>query len=133
MKIKKLLRFYYSAGSLNGALDNIIMRTALTAGGDTYSGCAAYADKIADVVEAKAKLADLWARLNAVLGAMTDRDKLTLIRYAALRTGVDGEEKREIHRAVVKFTRRALHILNGAEEEYAILCAYWCLLSFKPD
>ncbi|MDE6557999.1 MAG: hypothetical protein K2K39_02720 [Clostridia bacterium] len=133
MKIKKLLRFYYSAGSLNGALDNIIMHVALSAGGDTFSGCEAYADKIADIIGAKAKLADLWARLNTVLCDMTDRDVKALKRYAALRTGVDGEEKREIHRAVVKFTRRAARLLKGAEAEYKILCAYQCLLSYKPD
>lgn len=133
MKIKKLLRFYYSAGSLNKALDNIILRAALSSGADTYSGCEKFAEKMAAVIEDKTKLADLWARLNLVLGAMTERDRVTLKRYAAARCGADGGDNKEIHRAVVKFSRRASGLLKGAEEEYRILCAYRCLISSEPD
>ncbi|MDE6074862.1 MAG: hypothetical protein K2G26_00320, partial [Clostridia bacterium] len=75
----------------------------------------------------------LWVRLDGIIGAMTERDKLTLMRYAAMRTGPVGAEKREIHRAAVKFARRSGGLLSGSQNVYKILCAYQCLISPAPD
>lgn len=133
MKIKILLRFYFSAGSLNDALDRLITHLAVSSGLDIYGGCAAYAECIFGIVEVKQKLSELWGRLDGVLQKMTERDRRTLRRYAALRTGVKGEEKREIHRAAVKFARRAGGLVSGGGEFYRILCAYRCLISPAPD
>lgn len=133
MKIKFLLRFYFSAGSLNDALDKIITHLAVSSGLDIYGGCARYAERIFDIVETKRKLSCLWERLDGVLQKMTERDRQTLKNYAALRTGVKGEEKREIHRAAVKFARRAGGLLSGGDDGYKALSAYRCLISPAPD
>ena len=133
VKIKKLLRFYFSADSLNRALDNIITRLALASGEDVFSGCERYAERIASVIEVKSELCGLWARLDQIIGAMTERDKFTLKRYAAMRTGPVGADKREIHRAAVKFARRSGGLLSGSQNVYKILCAYQCLISPAPD
>ena len=133
MKIKNLLRFYYSAGSLDRALNNLIFRLAVKAGGDTYSGCEPYADRIAGLIEVKGKLAQLWARLDEIVSGMTEADGAALKKYAYARRAYNGAEKRELHRAVVKFTRRAGGLLSGGEKLYKLMCAYCCLLSPKPD
>ena len=133
VKIKLLMKFYFSAGSLERALDNIITRLALSSGQDVYAGCEVYFDKICKVLEDKRKLSELWARLDGVLRDMTERDRATLKRYAAARTGIKGDEKKEIHRAAVKFTRRAGGLLKSGGELYSTLCAYRCLISPAPD
>ena len=133
MKIKTLLRFYFSAGSLNEALDNLITRLAVTSGLDIYGGGAAYAERISDIGADKQSLSELWGRLDGIISKMTERDRLTLKSYAALRTGVKGGEKKEIHRAAVKFTRRAGGLLTSCDGIYKVVCAYRCLISPAPD
>lgn len=132
MQIKYILRFYFSAGSLNATLDNIITYLAVSSGRDTFAGGEAYFDRISKLISVKRQLSDLWARLDKIIAEMTEKDRATLKRYAALRVGVKGEEKREIHRAAVKFTRRAGSLLNGGKALSA-LKAYRCLLSPAPD
>ena len=133
MKIKQLMRFYFSAGSLNKALDNIITRLALSSGLDVYSGCEEYFDKISKVTEDKRQLSELWARLDNILCNMTERDRETLKTYAAARGGVKDEDKKEIHRAAVKFARRAGGLLKSGENLYKVMCYYRCLISSAPD
>lgn len=133
VKIKQLMRFYFSAGSLNRALDNIVTRLAMSSGQDVYAGCEEYFDKICKVLEDKRSLSELWARLDGVLCNMTERDRATLKFYAAARVGVKGDEKKEIHRAAVKFARRAGGLLKSGGELYSVLCAYRCLISPAPD
>lgn len=132
VQIKYILRFYFSAGSLNATLDNIITNLAVSSGRDIYAGGEEYFERISKIISIKRKLGDLWARLDAILSEMTEKDRATLKRYAALRVGVKGEEKREIHRAAVKFTRRAGSLLNGGKALSA-LNRYRCLLSPAPD
>ncbi len=133
MKIKRLMAFYFWAGSLDKALDNIITRLALASGQDAFSGCEKYFEKICKVSEDKRKLSELWARLDEVLGKMTERDRAALKTYAAARVGVKGEVKKEIHRAAVKFSRRAEWLLKSGGELYSVLCAYRCLISPSPN
>lgn len=132
MKIKQLMRFYFSSGSLDRALDSIVTRLALYSGRDVYVGCEEYFDRICKVLDDKRSLSELWARLDGVLGGMTEKDRATLKLYAAARTGVKDEEKREIHRAAVKFARRAGGLLKNGKL-YSVLCTYRCLLSPAPD
>lgn len=127
------MAFYFSAGSLNKMLDGIIERLAVSSGQDVYAGCEVYFDRIVKVTEDKRRLSELWARLDGVLSKMTERDRETLKRYGAARTGVKKEERKEIHRAAVKFARRAGGLLKGGGELYAVLCAYRCLISPAPD
>ena len=132
MKIKSIMAFYFWADSLERALDNIITRLALSAGQDVYAGCETYFDKICKVLEDKRKLSELWSRLDGVISKLTERDRTTLKRYAAARTGIKGDEKREIHRAAVKFARRAGGLLKSGGELYSVLCTYRCLISSAP-
>ena len=126
------MAFYFLAGSLNKMLDGIIERLAVSSGQDVYAGCEVYFDRIVKVTEDKRRLSELWARLDGVLSKMTERDRETLKRYGAARTGVKEEERKEIHRAAVKFARRAGGLLKGGEL-YAVMCAYRCLISPAPD
>lgn len=126
------MAFYFLAGSLNKMLDGIIERLAVSSGQDVYAGCEVYFDRIVKVTEDKRRLSELWARLDGVLSKMTERDRETLKRYGAARTGVKEEERKEIHRAAVKFARRAGGLLKGGEL-YAVLCTYRCLISPAPD
>lgn len=112
---------------LNGLIERLAVKS-----GTAQGGCEYYADKIIALIEVKQNLAALWERLDKVIAAMTDRDKAALKAYAWKRGASDGE-KRELHRAVVKFGRRAANILKGGKELYKNLCAYACLLSPAPD
>lgn len=132
VKIKSIMKFYFWAGSLDRALDNIVTRLALSAGQDVYTGCEEYFEKICRVLEDKQKLSELWARLDGVMRNMTEKDNATLQRYAAARTGIKDDEKREIHRAAVKFARRAGGLLRSCGELYSVLCTYRCLISPAP-
>ena len=80
----------------------------------------------------KGRLAELWARIDGVICGLTERDRLALKKYAAMRGGADGEEKREQHRAAVKFARRAQGLRRGGLDDYKLLCAYLCLISSAP-
>lgn len=119
--LKKLLRFYYSAEGVNDALDGVISRLAFSSWRDPYGGEHSF-DEVSRVVEIKAELSGLWAELNGVISAMTERDRQSLERYARLKTGIGalGEgERKELHRVLVKFTRRLGTLLerrSGAVE-----------------
>ena len=92
-------------------------------------------DKIEKLISDKATLAGLWARIDEVLTKMTARDRQSLKYYAAIR-GVKrlGEEVvRELHRAVMKFTRRAVGLIKATELQYKTLCTYYCLLGAPDD
>ncbi len=97
-----------------------------------YGNCQYYAEKICLIIEAKNRLAEVWARLDGVVSALTERDRQTLKRYAAMRKGAAESEKKELHRAVVKFMRRAEKILAD-KEVFRLLGAYCCLLNPAPD
>ena len=133
MKIKNLMKFYFFADSLNRALDGVIMRVAFKAGRDAYRGGEAYFNEMAAVVEIKGELSDFWARLDGIMEGLTERDRRTLKVYAAARTAFEGEGKREVHRALVKFSRRAKGLLYGDERQYKLMCAYKALLVPAPD
>ena len=135
MVIKKLLRFYFSAGSLERALNNLIEGIACKSA-DGIRGCGYYADKISAIINVKAELSEIWAKLNGIIRGMSERDKTSLKRYASLRAGVsklDISERRELHRATVKFTRRAQGRLKSAGTAYRTLCMYYGLINPEPD
>ncbi|MDE7087652.1 MAG: hypothetical protein K2O67_05620, partial [Clostridia bacterium] len=116
---------------LNDALDNIILRLALASAGDYYRGGEECAEKIIKITQVKAELSDMWARLHGIIKSMSERDIDTLKRYAAMRVGARGDDKREIHRAAVKFTRRAGGIISDGARFDKALGAYRCLI--RPD
>lgn len=133
--IKKLLRFYFSAGSLERALDDLILAIACKSA-EGIRGCAYYADKISAVTSVKRELAGIWAKLDAIIGGMNETDVKSLKRYASMRTGVsklDICERRELHRVTVKFSRRAGGRLKPYGAAYRTLCAYYGLINPQPD
>ena len=132
MKAKRLLKFYFSAGNLDSVLNAAITQTALAAGRDGYGNCEEYADKMCSLIYTKSRLAQVWARLDGIISAMTERDKCTLKLYAAMRRGPEESERKELHRAVVKFMRRAGGILAD-NKVYALLGAYCCLINPAPE
>lgn len=134
-QLKKILRFYFSAGSLNRALDGVILRLAASSWQDLCEGERTF-DRVNAVIAVKAELKDFWARLNTVMEKLPRRDLLALEKYAALRTGVsplDGEDRRAIHSALVKFKRRTGVLLSSSVRAYKCVCAYYALISPTPD
>lgn len=135
VKLKRVLRFYYSAGSLNDALDGVINRLAATSWKDVFGGEHTY-DKVYTVIEVKQELNNFWVRLNGVMEKLPQTDFLALKKYASLRTGLtslDELERRRIHSALVKFSRRARNVLVSAGNGYKCICAYYALIKSTPD
>lgn len=129
MLVKRLLRFYRSAEKLNGHLDGLIEYLAVQSGADAFLRGERFAERLIYLIEEKSKLADFWARLNGVMEGLTDADRLTLSRYADMRSRPESEaDGREIHRAVVKFTRRAHFILMGRDEGLKLVKKYYGLM-----
>lgn len=129
MKTKRLLRFYFSADSLNRALDNLISVRAVKSFGGLH-GADFYFEDIAEIVGAKDGLSRLWAYLDGVMRELGDGDKRILRGYAALRCGVGGlggKERRAIKRSLMKFTRHA-YAIGIFAKEIALLNSYYCLL-----
>lgn len=109
MKSKRLLKFYFSADSLNRALDNLITQNALSSG-DCYYGGEFYAERILELICAKKELNALWRYLDGVISGLPENDINILRYYGALRGGtakLSAETVKEIKRVTVKFTRRA--------------------------
>ena len=135
IKLKRVLRFYFSAGSLNVALDNIITRLASTSWQDVCGGEHTF-DRVNTLIEVKEELKEFWARLNGVMEKFPRPDFEALKKYASLRTGVapsDKEERQKIHSALVKFRRRAINVLLSSPRGYRCVCAYYALISSAPD
>lgn len=134
MKIKKYLRFYYSAGGLQRRMDNFILRYALKSG-EGVNNCEICFESIQKLICDKQTLAGLWARIDEVLNRMTAQDRQSLKYYAEIRgvRQLSEEVIRELHRAVMKFTRRSLGLIKATKTQYKTLCAYYCLLGAPDD
>ena len=131
--LKKILRFYYSAGSLNDALDKIIECVALNSWKDGEGVCFC---KVSEVIEVKGELKEFWARLDKVMTSLKEGDINTLKRYARMRRGtslLSEEDRREIHRALVKFGRRAQSLLTDCDRAIKCVYAYYALIRPEPD
>lgn len=128
MKIKLLLRFYFSAEKLNGALDNVILLLAEKSASECGRG-EYYAEKICAVIYEKARLAELYRYLEKIMSKFNLNDFNVLKFYALTRCGVKrfpAEICRKIKSAAVKFTRKARFIENY-EKEVKIAGKYYCL------
>lgn len=132
MNYKHLLKFYFFADGLNGAMDSLTFRLA-KASADCFNGCEYYAEKILLVIEAKNALNALWLFLDNAVSTMTEGDRAALKRYCESRgrKGVEALGKdaaKAEHRALMKFSRR----MNGRLERYAeqvkVLREYYCLI-----
>ena len=128
MKSKQLIRFYFSAGSVNKALDNLILNKALKSA--NYPGsCEYYAERILTLIDAKRELSKLWGYLDGVISSFSEREKSVLKFYGSLRTGLTKlsvARVKEVKRVTVKFTRHARHI-GRYGKGVRLVKEYYCL------
>lgn len=125
MKVKLLLKFYFNAAAFNGWLDNVITFNACRVDGE------AGFEKVAAIVEDKRELCNLMNYLERKFERLAKEDIAALRRYAFLRVGIknlEGGIRREIKRAVMKFTRRLTYI-ERHEEEIRTLRKYRAVLN----
>ena len=133
MNYKHLLKFYFCAEAMNGALDALLIRFA-TASAESDKGCEYFADKMCRVIEAKAALGQLWAFLDSVLSSVTEEDRKVLKAYTESRRkerGADGKnsaEGRALHRSLMKFSRRVNGRLDRFAEQVNVLRDYYCFV-----
>lgn len=116
MKRKQLLRFYFGADRLNGALDNLMLAEGCRSGNFPWEG-ERLAERLCALVGAKYRLNALWRYLDGVIGGFSERERLSLRRYAERRSAAGGEEsgRREMRAAAMKFTRRARSLARHGE------------------
>lgn len=112
MKNKRILRFYFGAEGLNGAFDRLLVAVAC---GSAGRPCHSLNDaqRLCGLWEAKAELSSFWQYLDGVMGGLTAGERQTLAEYAAMRCGlsrIDGEKRKRIRAAEMKFSRRALRV-----------------------
>ncbi len=127
MRIKNVLRFYYSADSLERAIDNLITGRAYNSAGSGGEECA---EKICELIGEKSELSVLYNYLDGVITTLPEAERCALENYAVLRGGVKqlGEERiKLLKRAVMKFVRRARR-LASFKEGLALVGKYYCLL-----
>ena len=128
MKVKRILRFYFCADSLERAFDNLIINNAYKSV-QPYSG-ELYAEKICALLEEKKALSWLWYYLDGVIGGITEEERGALESYAKMRFGIknlDDEKRREIKRAAIKFKRRARRI-ESFNEALQLINKYYALI-----
>lgn len=129
MKSKQLLRFYFSAESMNRALDNLIIKNALSSVDCGRDG-KYYADKICALICAKSELSSLWSYLDGIVRTFDKSEKTILRFYGTLRGGTTKlsiQNKREIKRVAVKFARRT-RFLDRYSEGVKLVGKYYCLI-----
>lgn len=128
MKVKRVLRFYFSAESLERAFDNLIIKYACNSA-YSYAGYSC-ADAICKIIGEKKELSTLWGYLDGVIGGLSETERLSLETYAAMRCGIKklcDDKRKEIKRAAMKFTRRARR-LASFENALGLVGKYYCLL-----
>lgn len=129
MKPKRILKFYFSAEKLNGALDNIITKYALSSA-DCSVSAESCAEKICSVIGVKRAFAELYNYLNGIIEKLEKGEVKTLEYYAALRKGVlklPEDVQREIKRVLTKFSRRC-KALPRFGEGIKLIDAYFALM-----
>lgn len=161
MNYKQLLKFYFYADGLNGALDKLAVHYAVSSA-DCAKGWDYYADKICALTEAKAELAELWAFLDGALSSVTEEDRRALKAYSvsagragrafariAAGGGNGGKQRevtaesadlaetagktggKELHRSLMKFSRRVSGKIGRFSEPVKVLKEYYCFLNTR--
>ena len=125
MKLKRILKFYFSAEKLNKSLDGTITRYAL-ASADYSVSAESCAEKICAVIETK----KAFSQLNGIMCKFGADEVKTLEYYANLRGGIlklpEGA-RREIKRVLTKFSRKGRGIERFKEGLRAV-DAYFAVL-----
>lgn len=125
---KRLLRFYFNADGLEGALNNLIINAACSSA-YCVDGWEHYAERILAITEAKERLSELWQYIDGVISVLKCHEVQTLKGYALMRCGIkklDPTKQREIKRVVTKFSRHA-RLLDRYAEGMRLVAEYYCL------
>jgi hypothetical protein len=129
MNSKRVLKFYFAADMLNDAMDNLIEKLAINSR-EEYALCRDCASRICLIIEEKSELGILWGYLNGIIETFGKEDKDILKKYALRRTGISKlpkETKRDIHRVVTRFSRKAESRIENYAEGMRLVDAYYCL------
>lgn len=125
MKTKKILRFYFSAESLDRAFDNLIAHKACDCGADAFKA----AEGLCDVIGERMGLERLWAYLDGILSVFSDKERGTLHAYSLRRAApLKGAALAEAKRSIIKFTRRARRLADFGYG-ISVLNKYYCLIT----
>lgn len=129
MKLKRILKFYFSAEKLNKSLDGTITRYAL-ASADYSVSAESCAEKICAVIETKKAFSQLYDYINGIMCKFGADEVKTLEYYANLRGGIlklpEGA-RREFKRVLTKFSRKGSGIERFKEGLRAV-DAYFAVL-----
>ena len=128
MKVKRILRFYYCAESLERAFDNLIFKIASSSFDKSSFDCA---DRLCRIIDEKSELAKLWSYLDGIIPALSEEERSSLEEYAKLRCGIKrlaAEDIKRLRRAVVKFRRHARR-LECFYKGLRLVYKYYCLMS----
>ena len=128
MKVKRVLRFYFSAESLERAFDKLILSNACSSA--LVRGGYSCAEEICNLVGEKQELSKLWGYLDGVMGGLSETERLSLENYAGMRCGIKKlceMKQKEIKRAAMKFTRRARR-LESFDKALNLVGKYYCLI-----
>ena len=100
MKVKKLLRFYFTAAKAEKLLGDLILHKAVRA--EFARGAEEGAEEVAELVEKKAAMCGFYRRLDGVMNTFCERERAELQSYAFAAGGRESEQ----HRLAVAFARR---------------------------
>lgn len=96
MKVKHVLKFYFTAGAAEERLDRLILKRATSIGGgrDAYE-CA---ERVAELVEKKMALGAFYRFLDGVMRAFSESERGVLREYAfSPREAREGEKIGRAH------------------------------------
>lgn len=123
MKIKGILRFYFSVESLESAFEKLILARACLPFADADKN----AEKIFAIIESKKEIGRLWLYVDSVICGLRAEERARLCAFAERRA--DGERVTNAEKnAVVKFTRRASR-LKEFYKNIETLKDYYALIS----
>lgn len=125
MKVKHVLKFYFTAGDAEKRLDRLILKRAVSCGGgrDAYE-CA---ERVAGLVEKKMALGEFYRFLDGAMRPFSVDEREVLRRYAfSPRMAMEGDLPREAHRLAVAFARR----IRGCGGRYGEGIAAMCEVCF---
>lgn len=123
VKVKGILRFYFSADGLERAFENLIMKKACAPFADGLKN----AERITEIIEEKTELENLWAYINSVMSGFSEEERGRLREYAARRSKQCICGEKAVKSAVIKFVRRARRIEEFGKS-IEVLRSYYCLM-----
>lgn len=112
MKVKAILKFYFTAEEAERRLDRLIYKKAFSV--NAARGAYECAEEVAELVSKKGELCSLWSFLDGAVAKFSEGERETLRNYA-LSPRQKGERGREAHRLAVAFARR----IRGGAQAYS--------------